>query len=138
MQFKPRTEKEITEMNLIQKGEYSFEIVEAEERNSKAGTPMLVLTLRLFNDGLQPCGRVIDYLVENMPHKLRHAAYGCGLGDQYESGQLSANDFRHKHGVARIGIQADKNGVYPDKNVVFDYLVSKDKSHPETEEDIPF
>ena len=139
MKFKPKSEKEIAEMNLLSKGEYSFEIVDAEEKVSKAGTPMLVLKLRLFDQNLKTCGYVKDYLLESMAHKLRHAAYSCGLGDNYEMGELTASVFRHKHGTVKIGIQIDKNGAYPDKNVVFDYLITGDKKSGNfNEDDIPF
>lgn len=127
MQFKPKTEREIAEMNLLPKGEYSFEICQSDETVSKAsGMPMLVITLKLYDQNLHACGRVTDYLLESMAHKLRHAAYGCGIGDKYETGTIQASDFRGLTGMVKIGIQQDKAGKYPDKNVVVDYVLPKE------------
>lgn len=147
MKFTPKSEKEIAEMNLLSKGEYSFQVASCEETVSKKGAPMLVLTLYLYDHALQPCGRVRDYLLEAMPHKLRHAAYACGLGEKYESGNLDASDFNGRNGSAKIGIEQDKTGQYPDKNVVLDYVRTQQDGSPKlqekehkyvTEDDIPF
>lgn len=126
MKFQPKTEKEISEMNLLPKGEYAFDIIESEEKVSKKGAPMLVLTLKLYDQDLNPCGRVQDYLLESMPHKLRHAAYGCDLGNLYEHGQIDATDFKGRNGVVKIGVQQDKEGKFPDRNMVLDYVASKE------------
>lgn len=147
MRFTPKSEKEIVEMGLLPKGEYSFDVISCEERVSKKGAPMLVLTLKLYDQSLQPRGRVTDYLLESMPHKLRHAAYGCGIGDKYETGDLEPHDFNNATGVVRVGIQQDKTGQYPDKNVVLDYLdqtkvpvqkIEKNFQNFQADEDVPF
>lgn len=135
MRFQPKTEKELVEMNLLPKGEYAFDVLDCEERTSKKGSQMLVLSLKLYDAGLQPRGRVSDYLVESMPQKLRRAAYGCGLGAQYEQGCLEPQMFRGATGVARIGIQQDKTGTYPDKNVVMDYVLEKKNPSPAQKSD---
>lgn len=128
MKFQPKTEKEISEMNLLPEGEYAFDVIEAEEKNSKTtGAPMFVLTLKLYDQDLNPCGRVQDYLLEAMPHKLRHAAYGCDLGELYEHGQIDAKDFKGRNGVVKIKIEKHKEGKFADKNSVVDYVVSKEK-----------
>lgn len=119
MEFKPRTEQEIVDSKLLKKGEYDFEVLDADEKTSKAGHPMIELKLRVWNiNG----GRVLtDYLLAETPAKLRGAAAACGLLDRYETGSLSENDFRGKRGRLKLGIEKAKNG-YPAKNTVADYV----------------
>lgn len=84
---------------------------------------MITLTLHIYNsDGDRRT--VFDYLLDSIPHKLRHAAYACGLGAAYEAGNLIGADFYGRTGRAKIGIQPEKDG-YQAKNVVRDYIQEK-------------
>ena len=121
MKLTPKTEKEISEANLLPKGTYDFEIAGAEEQISKAGNDMIKLTLRIYNDDGN-YSLVNDYLMEMIPGKLRHCAEACGLLDDYERGRLDADDMRGKSGKLKLVIKKDKNGQYPDQNSVQDYL----------------
>jgi hypothetical protein len=130
MQVTPYSEKQIAEMNLWPKGEYPFSIVAAEQKTSKKGNEMIVLSVQIFNAE----GRVRtlnDYLLDmpEMAHKLRHAAVVCGLEDKYNAGTLEPFDFVDKTGVAKVGIQKSKDEQYADKNVINDYLAA-DASKP--------
>ena len=122
MNFKPCSEQEIAEMNLWKKGEYPFEILNAFEKASKtSGKPMIELKLKLSNGDGQ--GKTIkDYLMQQMPGKLRHAAIVCGLLDKYLSGSLADVDFVGRTGRLKLGVEKDKSGQYPPKNVVLDYV----------------
>jgi hypothetical protein len=128
MKFVPKTEKEIAEENLWPAGEYSFEIIEAEDKVSKSGNEMIELTLRVFNSegGFKI---VNDYLLEAISYKLRHAAEVCGLLDNYNRGHLLANDFFGKTGFVKLKIDKDKEGKYPDKNGIADYITERSKSN---------
>jgi hypothetical protein len=121
MKFTPRTEQEITDGKLWKKGEYPFEIVDAYDKESKSsGRPMIELKLRLTDS---KAARIItDYLLDETPEKLRHAASACGLLEVYETGSVLAEDFRGKSGRVSLGIKKDPKRQYPDKNVVLDYL----------------
>jgi hypothetical protein len=122
MNFKPCTEQEIAEMKLWPKGEYPFEILNALEKASKkSGKPMIELRLKLSN-GKGQAKSIKDYLMPQMPEKLRHAAIVCGLLDKYLSGSLSDVDFVGRTGRLRLGVEKDKGGQYPPKNVVLDYV----------------
>ena len=120
MNFEPRTEKQIAEGKLWRKGTYEFEVIDAAEKTSQAGNPMIELTLRL-SDGNGSARVISDYLVAKRAAKLRHAAEACGLLDRYETGCLSDADFAGKRGRLKLGIEKCKKG-YSDKNVVADYL----------------
>lgn len=127
MKFTPKTEEEIqkesSKFGPWPNGVYDFEVFEAEDKTSKNGNDMLVLTLHIFNpDGHRRT--VYDYLLENIPHKLKHAAEACGLHRQYTSGSLDKDDFYGKTGRLKLGIQPERDG-YPAKNVVRDYLPAK-------------
>jgi hypothetical protein len=121
MQFTPKTEKEIQEEGLLPEGVYDFEVVKAEEKTSKAGNQMIELSLHVF-DASGKTVFVRDFLMESLAYKLRHCADACGLIEGYESGALIDKDFVGKCGKVKIVIQKDKEGKYPDKNVVRDYI----------------
>ncbi len=154
MRFIPKTEKEISEANLWQPGIYDFEVLEYTslgntrvatiDTTSKNGNEMIVLVCRVYH----PNGQfriIVDYLLESMMFKLRHAAEACGLLDRYEQGELSASDFIGRFGQAQLGIQKDKGGQYPDKNNIVDYIknssgiaISKESDLPVLDDEISF
>lgn len=125
MRYTPKSEKEIAEERLLPEGEYPYQISGAIEKTSKSGNDMIELTVRVF----KPDGSfvlVTDYLLESLAYKLRHAAVACGLEKIYDAGTLTADNFIGKEGMLKLGIQKDKNGQYPDRNSVKDYIVPKD------------
>jgi hypothetical protein len=142
MQFTPKTEKELAEEGLLKTDNYDFEVLNAENAISQKGNPMIKLKLNVFG----PDGRgvhIFDYLMEAMAFKLRHFCDGAGLIEKYESGKLDAADCVGRTGKAFIRIESDKNGVYPDKNVVKDYWkkeqIEKGTAADVTsQDDIPF
>ena len=120
MRVTPKSEKEIAEANLLPKGIYGFEIADAVDTTSKAGNDMIALKIKVFSDaGYQ---FVNDYLLDAIPHKVRHCAEVCGVLDDYERGELHAANLIGKTGNLKLGIQADKTGAYPDRNSVMDYI----------------
>lgn len=152
MQFVPKTDKELSEMNLWPAGEYGFEILEyanfgqnsyvTKDTKSSAGNEMILLVVKVVNNEGNSI-IIIDYLLEKMAFKLKHAAYSCGLGDKYESGKLFATDFIGKSGNLKLKIDKDKDRKYPDKNGVADYVPLEDnkqyqESKRDPEDEIPF
>lgn len=119
------TEKELAEANLWPKGEYDCEVIDAIEETSKSGNDMVHLKLRVHNeDG----GTILvdDYLVDTprTAYKVRHCAEALGLLQQYERGELPREAFLGRNGKCKLAVQSDKNGQYPDKNTVSDYVKS--------------
>lgn len=129
MKFQPKTEKQIAEAGLWPKGDYAFEILEAEDTTSKSsGNDMIKLKVKIFNDAGQS-QNVFDYLLpDTMEYKLRHIAEACDLLEDYERGDLQAYQFVGKTGWCKVNVSKDKTGQYPDKNGIADYLTSKPAS----------
>ncbi len=125
MRFTPKTEKEISESNMLPEGEYTFEVSSGADKISKSGNEMIELWVRVYKpDGT--FNQVADYLLESIAYKLRHAAEACGLLDKYEAGTILGTDFIGKTGTLKLGIQKDKTGAYPDKNTIKDYILPKE------------
>jgi hypothetical protein len=126
MKFKPKSEREVSSAGLFPPGEYDFEIVEATEDTSKSGNDMIVMKVSIFNQEGQR-RFVFDYLVDTDggAYKIRHCAESVGLLASYERGELEADDLVGKAGTCKVGIQKDKTGNYPDKNVINDYFKPK-------------
>lgn len=157
MKITPRSAQEIAEMGLLPKGEYDFEVQHAADavsgpQSKSPGTEMIKLNLAVFTDS----GRkqfVRDLLHPAMEVKLRHFCEAVGLLDQYNDGSLIADHCFGRSGRVKIKITEDKDGNYPPKNEVADYVVNKearpkrDKLPPKppvdadldtVEDDIPF
>lgn len=148
MKFKPKSaeqikqeEKERKEAFLWPVGEYSFEILEAEEGLSNAGNQQIKAKVKLFKDDGKS-QTVYDYLQPEgaMAHKLRHLSEASGLLTEYETGEIEDYQLVGKTGICKVGINKDKTGQYPDRNGIVDYLVSPSKAAPKAVEDdeIPF
>lgn len=120
MNFKPRTEQELTDRKLWAKAVYPFEITGATEKVSQqGGNPMIELKVKITRpDGA--ARTITDYLLEKMPEKLRHCAAACGLLDRYLSGSLSDRDLQGKRGSLRLGVEKKKG--CPDRNIIADYV----------------
>ena len=88
MRFTPKTEQQI-EDERFGPGTYDFEVIEAEEKQSKAGNDMIEVKLRVWNKAGGSI-TIRDWLLDAMPHKLRHAAEAMNLIDQYNRGEFPA------------------------------------------------
>lgn len=125
MRVTPKTEAEIQEENCLPAGTYDFEIIEAEETTSKNGNEMIALKLRVF----KPDGGSVqanDWLLDKIPHKLKHCAEQCGLADDYAEGMLAAESFVGKQGKVQIVIKKDDQ--YGPQNAVKDYGEPKSRA----------
>jgi hypothetical protein len=123
MKVNPISEADAMPPGLWKRGIYEFEVVEAKEKLSKAGNEMIEALVKVY-DKEGKWQNIFDYLVssDGMAYKVRHFAAACGMLVAYEKGELRADDFVGKTGRCQVGIQKDKNGQYPDKNTISDYL----------------
>lgn len=143
MQFKPKSEAQLKEAERIRlenllwpDGEYEFNVISAAEKRTKdkfdtegnvtkaGGVPMIELKLQIFKeDGSFKF--LHDWLSEIMEFKIRHAAYACGLGEDYESGTITDGEFEGKSGRLLL-TKKPASGGYAAGNQVKDYIVSDD------------
>jgi hypothetical protein len=121
MNFEPKNEKQLAESRVLHAGVYQFEILDAWEKTSNAGNPMIELRV-LVSNGNGTSRTLADYLLPKRAEKLLHCCVACGLRDRYDSGSLTESDFRGKHGRLRIGIEKKKG--FAERNVIEDYLAS--------------
>lgn len=141
LQFEPKKEEELTA--LLKVGVGDFKVLKAESKKSKTGNPMIELILEVWDcEGNK--SNIFDYLILNghdlSLRKIRHFCYSVGLESSYEEGKLNASQCADKFGKLQIGIQKDKNGQYPDKNSVQDYIYIKKNTTNENkiDDEIPF
>jgi hypothetical protein len=142
MKFTPKSDKEIAEENLLPKGEYDYEVIEATDKVSKGGNDMIELKLRFFH-GENGTRVFKDYLLEQMAGKLKHFCVSHDLQEYYDRGSLKAEHCLGVEGRAKVGIKKDETGRYPDANTVFDYVVAKAAAgavsdQGVTDSDVPF
>jgi hypothetical protein len=148
MKFAKKSDEELTMLNLIEPGTYDFEVIDAQDKVSRAGNDMISITLRIWdNHGRER--QVYDYLLESFPVKLKHFAKVTGLLDKYELGEIVASDCLRRSGRVEVIIKPEEpnpsGGIYPAKNNVKDYLLP-DKITPITKpkvddfdcEELPF
>ncbi len=121
MQFQPKSEKDVQAAMLAPKGDYDFQVLEAQDTVSKTGNAMIKINIGIFR-GEAMSNRVFDYLVPSMEAKLRHFCDTCGILAAYEAGTLSAEDCKGRSGRVRLIIEEDETGKYDPKNVVKDYI----------------
>jgi hypothetical protein len=124
MQFNPSTEQELSDRKLLPKGDYDFEILDAWEKTSEAGNPMIEVKVRVSRNGGGLTRTLSDYLHARKPEKLRHCCAACELMEEYETGSLNEDDFKGKHGRLRLAVERGRNG-YASRNVIEDYLTSR-------------
>lgn len=126
MKTTPKTEKEIQEMNNIPNGDYAFEVMDAQDTKSRKNSDMITLTLGIFVGDTRRL--LTDYLLDSMPGKLFHFCSYTGLAQQYQSGNLKAEDCLGKTGYLTIGTQKGKakddgsGDFWPDRPTVKDYI----------------
>jgi len=120
MQFQPRTEQEIEERQLLPRGDYAFEIIEATETTSLAGNAMIELRVRITKNGF---ARILpDYVLPLRPAKFRNCCVACGVEEKYLNGSVTDDDLLGKRGKAKVGVERAKRG-FPSRNVIVDYLL---------------
>jgi hypothetical protein len=131
MKFKPMTKAQMR--NLLPEDEYPFEITAAEEKLSKAGNPMIALTLRVLtpegnfvflNDWLlQPFeGQDSPDQLKGKTWKIRNFCYATFLNEQYDAGSLTDENCLGKKGWIKVKIRQNE---VSDQNYVASYIEDK-------------
>lgn len=128
MRYNPKSEAELASDGLWPESIVDFEVMEAEDTTSRAGSDMVKLKVKVFND--QGASRTVyEYLVgiDSMQWKIRAFCAAVGLLEQYETGELDAVDMEGRTGKCKLIIQKDKSGSFPDKNAIGAYIAQAEK-----------
>lgn len=140
MNFTPKKDEELN-FELFPNGTYDFNVIKAFDKKSSAGNSMVELELEIYAHLSGRKTRVYDYLLEAIAYKIKHFCQSVGLDAEYEAGYIDAEMCKHKSGKCIIGIQRDKGGNYPDKNIVKDYCKNEKEIRNDDDinvEKIPF
>lgn len=129
MKFQPKTEKEIAEEGLIPAGTIcDFEVIEAEEKTSKAGNPMIALQLKVW----RPNGStslIRDWLLLDQMWKLHAFCGSVGKLAEYDAGEIDPFELKGCTGRAKIGIKPATE-QYPAGNSVQGYIKGETAAAP--------
>lgn len=127
--FEPMSDEELNSAFLLPKGTYDFSVHDFQMSTSKAGNPMIQLSIRILQGNVTYT--VYDYLV-NSPasqFKVKNFCYAVGKEDEYNAGYLNPDrSWLGMRGQCKIDVKAgnpklDGSGEnWPDKNVVADYI----------------
>lgn len=137
MRFQPITKDEASARGLLPPKDYDFDVSDAVECRSKSGNDQIKVKLHIS-------GRYIfDYLVatKKAAWKMHNFCEAVGLADNYQSGEIRAEDLIGRSGKLLLTIEKSTNPEYPDpKNAVEDYLpaASEEISLAKDDDDIPF
>jgi hypothetical protein len=125
MDFKPMSDSEIREMNLLPPGRYHGTVSRADHKNSNTGNDYFNLKIRARNIETNKVGTIFDALLfeGKMFYKLKHFCEATGMMDKYNSGKLYPQDCDGKEFEFDLIHRIDKNGEL--KNSVKDYIVPK-------------
>lgn len=133
LKFTPMSDEEIKRAGLIASGTYDFEVVTAEEKTSKKGNPMIVVSLKVFVGGAERPMK--DWLLEIFPKKFKHFLYGVGCSRMYDDGDLDPTALVGRTGKVVVGVE--EQAGYNPKNVVEDYIVAGKEPEPKKQAAIP-
>jgi hypothetical protein len=122
MQTTPKTEAEASAASrrVMLTGWHEARIVQAHEGRSKAGNPMIEISVAVADaDGNERIFRATGSLTLRWAAlKLPRACAAVGALGRYESGEIGAADFDGQSLRVKIGIE--KKRGYPDCNVIED------------------
>ena len=138
--------KEFNAFQVIEPGEGVFKVVKAEEKTSRAGNDMMVVTFRL-TDARGQSTLANEYLISsNDPTQNKSTAtkvYNllCGIGKPSLYGKpLDTNDIVGCTGQCIIKTQKSDDPQYADKSVISKYIAQVHTPQPidNFSDDIPF
>ena len=126
--YTPKTDEDLQKESLLTDGEYDFKVLEAEQKTSKSGNPMLAVKLDIMTEN--GSSHIYDYIVPSSnfgERKLKAFARAIGLETEYTNGTLTGELAVGKFGKVAIGMQ-EASGGYDAKNIVagLGYIESDD------------
>jgi hypothetical protein len=107
MNFNPDHAPETADLPLLDEGDHTLVVLDAEETVSNSGNDMI--RLRLGKATQPACEPIRDFLVatEAALWKVRQFATAAGLSDKFDSGTLTEDDCIGRYVKARIVHESD-------------------------------
>lgn len=130
MKFDPLTEEQLQTQSLLPEGIYSYQVIKAQEKTSKAGNQYISLDLKVWDEE----GREHTiYSNLALVKLIKHFCDVNGLEDAYQSGNICDYDCNNRSGgKVVLAIEGEKpnplGGMYKAKNVVRDYVKDENRS----------
>lgn len=139
MKFDPdakiNEENSSKEREVLKPGEYSFMVVEAEEKESKQGNQMLALKLKVYGEGTDDVN-VWDYITAKMTWKLKQICLAIGMEEEFRSGDISPQQFVNRPGALFLDVETSEK--YGSQNKVKKYVpLPKKEEAPEPVNETP-
>lgn len=128
MKVTPKTDAELLP-KLLPEGEYEAFVREAKDKVSKSGNDMIEIMLCIHDEDGTPTF-VFDYLLDEMPTKLKHFVASTELLDAYNAEELTAEVCKQHNVRVKLRIEEAKNG-WRASNKVADYMPSTVVPQPE-------
>jgi hypothetical protein len=122
MKFSPKSPEELAEARLWPDGEYSAEVVKAEELTSKKGNQMLKITFRVYNG--ERVMMVDDYIIDTALDKLYSLCASAGQIELYYAGDVTA-DVLPGWGC-RVKLGSERQEGYEPRNKIKAYVKPKE------------
>lgn len=123
--YAPKTDQQINNEKLVPVGKHKFEVMKCEDKTSKSGNAMTIVTLKVKNGNKNVI--FSDFIMEGDEEKVKDFAYSIGLSQQYEEGFFDNLQTIGKAGMADIIVQESKNPEYPNAaNRIKKYIRLKD------------
>jgi hypothetical protein len=127
---------------ILPPGDYPAQIVNAEEKQSKKGNPMLVVKLNVFNTATGGETKITDYMVQGGEYsadwRIKELVEASGIE---VSGDLNPYELNGRNLKVRLKIKPPK-GDFGESNAVVSYMPWGDADGPQpapkSEADIPF
>jgi hypothetical protein len=118
---------------IVPAGDYEFKIIKSTEGASKAGKPMLTLSISVWDANNHKTTIPWRCLLDS--GFLRNVAQGCGLLEKYESGKLEAYDFDSKEG--KCAVETEESLSYETSNIIRSFYAKKEEEKF-VDDDVPF
>lgn len=138
-----KSDQQILDEKLAPAGKHKFEVTKCEDKTSKSGNEMTMITLKVINNGKNVIFN--DFIMAGNDEKLKDFAYSLGLDEQYNDGFFDNLQTIGKAGFVDIIIDAGgKNPEYPNAtNKVKKYIRLNAGEAPVTidiklEDEVPF
>ena len=127
--YQPMSDEELqTSTKLLKEGEYKFKVLSANAETSKAGNPMIKLTLQILNNDYKVIATLTDFLVANISAawKLKKFAKAIDEEDRYNQGTFNENHCLNKSGRCFITILNEtylpSGKLLPKRNGINNYI----------------